>query len=662
MVREPKIQKDGFAVLLGCDSSVSPSLIGADKCAFSGNVVFRGGFPTTRPGFNQRGLTYPTTEIAEWIEDHVLQGSIVYKPKYGPSLIIASIGGRIFSIDPQNSFTVQEITPTITVAVSAPGFVAPAVGAQVSFEITDPAHITAGFPIVIGGSTYTVIGIATTSPIPPAPVYTLTVQNVNATPGPVLAGTAIISLDVNSYIEPRAWMIQAEIFVIIQDGLALPIIFDGSKCFRSDPSVYQVPTGTVMKYSQGRLWVAVNKNQFVASDLVRGSSGTPTYDRVDGLLYFKENSYIAGGGAFYVPYQSGEITAMESIPILDTSTGNGPMIVFTENGAFSVNAPTDRAVWAALTSPIQTVVMTASGAVSAYATIASTNSDIFFRSPDGYKSFAFAIREFKDSWGTTPISSEMNRVLSKDDDTLIQYSSAIQFDNRMWFTVAPLLLPEKEQGAYFQGLATLDFHPISNMRQKAPPDYDGIHAGIQPTLLFKGIVDDKERAFCWTLNADNRNELWEISKDDPFDNGDGRPKSFVETRSMVFASAMELKKLEAVELYLDDVKGRVDFKVWYKPDQYPCWIWWGRDQATCTNWRDCPTGSVLCTEPITYRPGFTTRLNFGQPLDTDEAADDKPSRFGYEFQLRIEWEGHCRIRKSVTRVSMPDEDPYPVVQ
>jgi hypothetical protein len=61
------------------------------------------------------------------------------------------------------------------------------------------------------------------------------------------------------------------------------------------------------------------------------------------------------------------------------------------------------------------------------------------------------------------------------------------------------------------------------------------------------------------------------------------------------------------------------------------------------------------------RPTFKTRLNFGQPLDEDMDVDDKPARLGYEHQIRLEWVGHCRIRKVLVRFTERDDEQFPTV-
>lgn len=653
MISEKDVQKAGFLSLVsGVDSSRSPSIIAEDAAAFAGNVVFRGGFPTNRSGWDQLGLSYPTRDVAQWFEDNVLQEATIYSWKEATHFVV-SVGGRIFTF-PIGRTTeerlVHEITPT-RLTTTAANFTTPAAPpATVDIDIVDASGILVDYPIVIGAYTFIVRAksgntITVIMPDAPAPVI-------------IAAATPVSYLDPNSDENSRAWMKQAENFLVIQDGEARAIIYDGSKTFRSDVTKFQVPTGTVMAYGQGRLWVAQGR-EFVAGDIVRGPSGTASYGFLDAVLYFTENNFLKGGGAFTVPEGGAEITAMEFLPVLDTSTGQGPLMVFTEDGAFSVNASTDRDTWQNSRSPVQSVVLTHTGARSDRATVQGTNGDIFFRSSDGIRSLILAIREFTASQGNTPISSEMDRVLTKDDEALLGFSSGVVFDNRYIFTVFPTRIGH---AVSHQGLGVLDFHPINGMRSKAPPAYDGIWTGIHVTRILTGKFDKKERLFAFVLNADGKNEFWELSKNNKFDNTDGRISSFVETRSMFGKNPLEMTRLESVEIFLEEVIGKVDFTLKYRPDQYPCWVEWGRAQVECAAWRDDRGTVDVCVDPIARRPGFKTRLNFGQPLDEDLMADDKPSRLGYEHQFRIEWEGRCKIRKLIARFTPVDDETYPTVE
>ena len=655
MKTEIKISRDGYLSSAGgVNSSITPSLIGQDQMAFAGNVTFRGGLPITRTRFFQESLDFANEEQADWIETHAVQGAVVFTPRYRPAVLIQSIGGRIFEISPLSGFVVKEITPTNITSTGA-NFTTPAVGSSTTVLISDSTVVHAGYPIMINGYRYMVDSMA-------GP--TLTVTNIDAPLGVVSSGATVVALDPNSSSLGRAWMQQAEIFLVIQDGQQRPIIYDGTKSYRSSIKDQQVPVGTVMAYGKGRLWVAVNKTEFVAGNIVGGEVHDPSYKGIDNVLFFTENAFLSGGGAFSIPLQSGEITAMVFMAVLDTSTGNGPLLIFTERAVFSCDASEDRDQWANTRSPIRTIVIVGSGAVGQYAVAQTTNSDIFYRARDGVRSFYLAMRQFTNSWGNTPNSTEMDRILPFDDPLLLKYGSMIQFDNRLLFTVQPL--PTLEN-AYHRGLGVLDFNLISSMRGKAPPVYEGIWTGFQPVLLFKGDIGGKERAFAWARSATGTNELWEFGTTSGFDNTDSRIPSFIETRSMFgrepSASPLSLKRIESVEIYVDDVLGEVDFTLYYKPDQYPCWVTWGRTQAVCSDYRTCDEDSDgSCVLPTQKRPTFKTRLNFGQPPDEDMLVDDKPSRIGYEFQLRLEWVGHCRLRKLLVRFTDRDDEQFPPVE
>jgi len=167
----------------------------------------------------------------------------------------------------------------------------------------------------------------------------------------------------NSSLLEFTWMEQAEQFFIMQDGVSAPYIFDGATARRATPN--EIPVGTIIQYVMGRLWIASpDRHQFVAGDLVYGPSGTATYNYRDAVLKMTENDLLATGGAFSIPDSAGQITAIVPIAVLDTSTGQGPLIIFTETQAFSVNAPIDRAIWKLVTYPIQTISMIGPGPVT----------------------------------------------------------------------------------------------------------------------------------------------------------------------------------------------------------------------------------------------------------------------------------------------------------
>lgn len=648
MQRDPKTTPDGFLTLIGGqDSGKSASLIRDDQAHQLWNMTVRGGFPTNRPGFKRIPLTFATEEIEDWFTTEVHQGSIVFKPYSQLAIQVWSVGGRLFTIDVIMGGLVSEITPTLSTTTTA-NFTVPAVGASVAINVSDATTIYPEYPILVNGKEYMVSSISGS---------TLTAVNVNDTPAAlVTAGATVSYLDPNARHGTKVWMQQADRFLIVQDGLSRAIVFDGGNVWRADPSRLGIPTGTVMAYGLGRLWVAINEREFVAGDIIYGPTGTALYNYADSILKFTENTFLAEGGAFSLPFEAGKITAMDFMPIWDTSTGQGPLMIFTDTSATSVNASPDRDTWKNIQSPIQAVSMRGPGPKGSWSTVPIVNGDIFFRSPDGIRSLALAIRGWGD-WGSTPMSTEMDNVLVDDDERWLFWTSAIVFDNRLLMTSGnrPGGLRPK-----FNGIVALDFHILSAMAGKLPPVYDGTWTGLSVWQLFKGNYDGLERAFAAVQNAEGLNELWEISKASRFDGEEGRIVSTLISRNLFNRAAVNFGRLENCELWFDDVVGTVDVTVSYRPDQYPCFLPWGTDQI-CTEFKSC-VALTNCAElaPI-FRPGYRTRIGFGQPPDGDEPNDAKPQRIGYEFQVMVQWEGKARLRKLRVKRADVDEQANPDV-
>jgi hypothetical protein len=645
MIVDRKVQYDGMVSFLGGnDSGVSPHLLRPDQSSELWNCTVRGGKLAPRPGWFIHVLTYETEEIEEWFTTKQVQGCYVYTTQDNLRTVqVWSVGGRFFTVDVINGGLVQEITPTLNTTTTA-NFTVPAVGSTVAVNVTDADLIREGYPIRIGSKNYIVISKSGS---------TLTVENVDDTPANVIAsGTNVIYLDVNSQNLGICYMIQAEDFLIAQDGLSKAFIFDGGNSRRAMPENGEVPTGTVMAYVKGRVWVAIGGNQYVASDLVYGPTGTDAYNKRDAVLKFTENAFLFGGGSFTAP---GIITAMAPMTVLDTSTGQGPLLIFTEQAIVSVDAPYAREAWATVTNPIVAYSLVANGATSFYGTIPTVNGDIFYRSLDGLRSFFWSVREFS-SWGNTPISRELGNLIRNDADALLKFHSAIMFDNRLLFTIASR---HTNYGAYWKGVAALDFDTISNMAGKSPPVYDGIWTGIDPIYLFEGMYGRSQRAFVAVRNSDGLNELWEISKRNQFDNDSGRIKWTWISRGFSFENPMEAIRLENFEVFLREAIGDCDITLHYRTDDYPCWFSW-LAQSVCVNYKRCSTWNN-CETPTAFRSGYKTRLAFGQPSDQDETHDGKPARIGYVHQLKFTGEGYFEINKTRLMGRIPDEDVFPVI-
>lgn len=453
--------------------------------------------------------------------------------------------------------------------------------------------------------------------------------------------------DLNAANRLYSWFVQAENFLVVQDGIDRPIIFDGASSRRALP--HEIKTGTVMAYAQGRIWYALPDGySFRATDLVWS---TPAGRAA--VLQETENTFLNESGDFAVPGNSGRIRAMVVPVNLDTSLGQGPLQVFTTKGVFSVNAPVDRTAWKDVTYPIQTVSQLEYGALGSRSAI-PVNGDIFYRSLDGVRSFALARRTFAD-WGNTPISSEMERVIKFDQIDLLNFSSAVLFENRFLLTAWPKYT---DLGVYHRGLMALDFDLISSMGQEAPPAWEGVWTGLNILQIVKGTFGEMERCFLFVQNTDSEIELWEIVSSELFDNGVNRIVWSFESPAFDFRSPMSLKRLDTGTLFVQDINGRVDFNVKYRPDQHPCWIDW-HTWSECATVEQCQSDlEGPCPTLENLKPQYRPKMRLPQPADYCSEATGMLYRDCFEAQMRVQVEGPATVKQGRLTAIDRTEPPY----
>lgn len=465
---------------------------------------------------------------------------------------------------------------------------------------------------------------------------------------------------------PHVYFEQAELFLIIQDGQSVPLFYWGAGARESDVAgtagvdadgkpLNEVPVGTCMAYSGGRLWVAINEGTaFVAGDGVYGPTGTAAFQRRDAVLKFTENNYLAGGFPFPVPANLGPIRAMAPLANLDTSLGQGPLQIFTTQGALSIAAPLDRALWAVLTDPIRTVSLIDKGALSATG-LTLVNGDVWYRALDGVRSYFISRRNFG-QWGNHAMSYEVIRHLKDDDWALLDYCSMAPLDNRMFCTVSPLR--NSTNGVIHRGLVLLDFIPITSVAAGSesfasePPCWDGLWAG--PDILAVRTIQSEGVDHLYAavlapedLNGVRRIQLWEMTRD-TFKDVDAsgnvtRISRVQESPRLDFQNRLEQKLLEGCEVWADQIKGTVDFTLLYRPDEYPCWFPWKHWQI-CAKDERCSTDAVSgCVNDLNLKEQYRARMSGLRPPDNTISSTGTPSRLGFSFQVRLEVIGEAEV-------------------
>jgi len=288
----------------------------------------------------------------------------------------------------------------------------------------------------------------------------------------------------NSSTNPKAFMCQAEEYFIIQDGVSKPIILTSLTPSRAVDG--QVPIGTAMAYGWGRLWVAKD-NLFLAGDIYGGNTT---------VIDFTETQYFAEGGAFRLPSTCGQLTGMVFIPLQDTATGQGQLLVGGEYGIASVNGGIPRSQWKE--TQIQQIAQLDVGFVG-QDTNALLNGDVFYRAFDGIRSYRMA-RAQQGINGNTPQSNEVSPYTDTDTQEFLKYGSSVYFNGRILTTTNPVW---KGTYCYHKGLLSLNSQPQSSIGSKSPPVWEGVWTGLNIVQITKGIFNQQERCFALVRNVNN---------------------------------------------------------------------------------------------------------------------------------------------------------------
>lgn len=455
------------------------------------------------------------------------------------------------------------------------------------------------------------------------------------------------------------WIKQGEQFLITQDGVSEPLVWDGNVLRRISAMggvAPYLPIGQPMDYFMGRQWVAFGR-EYMAGDIVFGPSGTPAYQFRDAILHSSENTYLAGGGNFIVPTVAGNIRSLNHTANLDTQLGQGQLFVGTRRAIYSLNVPPTRLEWAALKEPLQRVAQITFGMTSDRSVV-PVNGDLFYQSIDGIRSLLIAIRNFS-QWGNTPISRELNRVLQFNNRALSRFGTGINFNNRMIQSVLPKQTPS---GVIHQGIVALDFDLISNLGSNLSPVWEGMSEGLQILQMWVADFGGLERAFAAIVSQNPLTlgdiELWELTQQDQFDEDDRRIQWYIETPAYTWGTQFSLKKLDTAEIWIDRLVGKVEFQVQFRVDQDPCWYDW-------YSWEECSarTSCELATDPVcypedTYCPGYRATMTLPNPPVHAGHGNNRPINIGYQFQIRMFIKGYCRIRGILVHALPRDKRPF----
>jgi hypothetical protein len=464
----------------------------------------------------------------------------------------------------------------------------------------------------------------------------------------------------------HTFFVQAEDRVYIQNGYQNAIVWDGDltiPAYRLNPYQKKMPIGTVMEYAFGRVFVSDRFNQIYASDIIYGNGFTDTKNTEN----FTEIGYWAEGGAFSTPAMMGNITGMRVMPQIGTNLrGQGELVILTGNGAFSMDVSIPRAQWN--TSNIQRISLLGRGCTSPYLGLA--NSELWFRSHDGWAFYSNSQSEFARYFSLRKLSREVNKWVTNDTPWLKQFASTMFFDNYLISTVAPQTYrAEGVEGLnrYHRGMVVLDLDQSSSPAPDAQLSFrwNGIWTGFRPTQLLAALIQGEKRGFGFSFDKDNKNRLYEFTTaqgDDYGPNGSRQIESFFTTGRYDFnrsgaTNKFLRKKITGGEMWMSEIKGEVDSYVDFRADSNPCW-----SQLKVPTTFGCNSCSPVVTECFPQRGGNRyKRYKFNTP-DPSECNDlaGIPSVEGSEFQIKVNLTGAATVDRVRLMANIKNNDDSPV--
>jgi hypothetical protein len=468
---------------------------------------------------------------------------------------------------------------------------------------------------------------------------------------------------------PYHWFCQGEEFLIIQDGVSEPLVWNGTALRRISAMggvAPYLPTGQAMAYANGRVAVTSGGRQYIFGDIVYGSVGQPGTGGTDNILHAAENLIASGGGALTVPTNAGNIRGFGVLSNINQPVSVGQLFVGTRKAIYAFNGGTQRFpdaqnVGGWIKTPgLQTIAQIGNGWVNDRS-IVQWDSDLFFQTLEpGVRSLALQVR-YANQWGNTPISRNENRVLGIANRALLKFGSGVEFNNRLLQTTLPI---QTAVGVAHQMIMPLDFDIISSLEDKLNnsifPAWEGGWEGLLFLQLLQGDFGGLQRAFAVVLSqVSNQIEIWEITQTAFTDNGDNRITWFMEFPALNNGKPFELKELETMELWYDELFGTVEFQAFYRPDAASCYVFWAAwKDCAARNCKEDPLNTLPCVYPTqTYCQQDRATITLPKP-QAPCSNNRRPANIGYQHQVKLVIKGFCRIRGMLLHWLPRENQPF----
>lgn len=397
--------------------------------------------------------------------------------------------------------------------------------------------------------------------------------------------------------------------------------FSGESGISRDYDAVRVPIGKSMAYGQGRLFVAVER--YYDNGLASGAVGWVTgeglrnvvasnddaADGPDAMLVFSENDYLAGGGAFGLPAESGFITAMAFFRNSATGTGLGELIVLCRRGSAAFTVGVDRATeWGKPGFGQQ--IFQSSGSASPW-TLVAVNSDLVYYGDDGLRSIKYtATGETSGGLASVPLSPEVSNHTAGTLSAHLPFVTAALADNYLFFTAAGVQMDDGSVA--FSDLLPWDLANFQVSGESSPRVFSGVWRGALHHAVLK--VDRGHLGSVYRSSATGELRYGVFYR--PV--ADSTQVSVVRTGALIFKSPTVFKRIKYADLLFDRVSTDLSVRVRWRVDSGK--FWYSSDTRSFKSSASASTGM------------------FRVPVEADNGGT------GILFEFAIEWSGHARLK------------------
>lgn len=413
----------------------------------------------------------------------------------------------------------------------------------------------------------------------------------------------------------------ADKYLVIHDYPAYPVILDGFAAYRSSSivdesgNVIGVPISVDSTYSQNRLFIMNEGDEFTAGDPAGATGFVQAPVSFEEILLSGSNYF---GQVFSLPtgFNKEKITACTFLPVVDTSTGIGPLLISTRRQVFAFNAQSQRSTWE--NGRFGSLFMQDPGLAGPRA-FDFLNSDLIYLGSDGSVRTMSMSRQQQNRWSKVSISEEVKNWLKYWDKDLIKFAAVTVFRNKVFITANPYRTPAKtlNDRKVFDyahgGMVVLELDNMTSFGETGAPTWAGLWTGVRPMDFIKV----QGNLYIYAKDSNRINTLYKVNPDRTYDT-DGenirQVKSIIYTRDYFSENKLSYKSLENILLNIQNVKGDFSIEVLYKPSHGEVFKPFGYFEH-CAPWRSLNVFDI--NNPFGFKGHNFSNMLFCEPPDIE---------------------------------------------